>query len=52
MFGIGTSFWISLDGWKRKRRIEVGQFRKRGGVWWIRYCRNGRRIEESARTDK
>ena len=26
--------------------------RKRGGVWWIRYDRDGRRFEESARTDK
>jgi hypothetical protein len=30
----------------------MGQIRKRGGVWWIRYYRNGRRYEESARTDK
>lgn len=28
----------------------MGQLRKRGGVWWIRYYRNGRRFEESART--
>lgn len=30
----------------------MGQLRKRGGVWWIRYYRNGRRFEESARCDK
>src|SRR4051812_1460651 len=30
----------------------MGQLRKRGGVWWIRYYRDGRRHEESARTDK
>lgn len=30
----------------------MGQLRKRGGVWWIRYYRDGRRFEESARTDK
>ncbi|MCL4848087.1 MAG: tyrosine-type recombinase/integrase [Acidobacteria bacterium] len=30
----------------------MGQLRKRGGVWWIRYYRNGRRYEESAKTDK
>ena len=30
----------------------MGQVRKRGGVYWIRYYRNGKRIEESARTDK
>jgi integrase len=30
----------------------MGQIRKRGGVWWIRYYRDGRRFEESARTDK
>lgn len=29
----------------------MGQLRKRGDVWWIRYYRNGRRFEESARTD-
>jgi hypothetical protein len=27
----------------------MGQIRKRGGVWWIRYYRNGRRFEEKAR---
>lgn len=30
----------------------MGQLRKRGGVWWIRYYRDGVRHEESARTDK
>jgi integrase len=30
----------------------MGQIRKRGGVYWIRYYRNGRRFEESAQTDK
>jgi len=30
----------------------MGQIRKRGDVWWIRYYRDGRRFEESARTDK
>jgi integrase len=30
----------------------VGEVRKRGGVYWIRYYRDGRRIEESARTEK
>ena len=30
----------------------MGQIRKRGGVYWIRYYRNGRRHEESAHTDK
>src|SRR5262245_15037150 len=30
----------------------MGQIRKRGGVWWIRYYRDGRRYEESARTYK
>src|SRR5437870_3914638 len=30
----------------------MGELRKRGNVWWIRYYRNGRRFEESARTDK
>ena len=30
----------------------MGQLRKRGNVWWIRYYRSGRRIEESAETGK
>jgi hypothetical protein len=30
----------------------MGSLRKRGGVWWIRYYRNGKRYEESAHTDK
>lgn len=30
----------------------MGQIRKRGGVYWIRYYRDGRRYEESAKTDK
>jgi integrase len=28
----------------------MGQLRKRGKTWWIRYYRNGQRFEESART--
>lgn len=30
----------------------MGQIRKRGGIYWIRYYRNGKRFEESARTNK
>jgi integrase len=30
----------------------MGQIRKRGGVYWIRWYREGRRFEESAKTDK
>jgi hypothetical protein len=30
----------------------MGQLRRRGGVWWIRYYRNGRRHEESSRSEK
>src|SRR6267142_5201581 len=30
----------------------MGEIRKRGKTWWIRYYRNGRRFEESARTEK
>jgi hypothetical protein len=30
----------------------MGQIRKRGGVYWIRFYKNGQRLEESARTDK
>ena len=30
----------------------MGEVRQRGRIWWIRYYRNGRRHEESARTEK
>ena len=30
----------------------MGELRRRGNIWWIRYYRNGRRIEESAGTNK
>jgi integrase len=30
----------------------MGQIRKRGGVYWIRFYKNGQRLEESAHTDK
>lgn len=30
----------------------MGEIRKRGNTYWIRYYRNGQRYEESARTDK
>src|SRR5205809_639168 len=30
----------------------MGELRKRGNVWWIRYYRDGRRHEESARSYK
>jgi hypothetical protein len=30
----------------------MGQLRKRGNVWWIRYYRNGQRFEESADSSK
>lgn len=30
----------------------MGEIRKRGNTWWIRYYRNGKREEESAHTDK
>lgn len=30
----------------------MGELRKRGAIWWIRYYRNGRRYEESARSTK
>src|SRR5262249_39270442 len=31
---------------------NMGELRLRGKTWWIRYYRNGRRHEESARTEK
>jgi len=30
----------------------MGQLKKRGNVWWIRYYRDGRRYEESSRSTK
>src|SRR5688500_16414926 len=30
----------------------MGQLRKRGDKWWIRYSRNGKRYEESSHSDK
>jgi integrase len=30
----------------------MGQIRKRGRIWWIRYYRNGQRIEESSGSSK
>ena len=30
----------------------MGQIRKRGKVWWVRYYRNGKRHEESARSTR
>lgn len=30
----------------------MGELRKRGNVWWIRYYRNGRRHEESSRSTR
>ena len=30
----------------------MGEIRRRGRIFWIRYYRDGRRFEESARTDK
>ena len=30
----------------------MGQLRKRGSLWWIRYYRNGRRQEESRHSQK
>ena len=30
----------------------MGELKRRGQVWWIRYYRDGRRYEESAGSDK
>ena len=30
----------------------MGELRKRGSIWWIRYSRNVKRHEESSRSDK
>jgi integrase len=30
----------------------MGQLRKRGGVWWVRYYRSGKRYEESSGSEK
>ena len=38
---------------KTTNRPEVnGELRQRGRIWWLRYYRDGRRFEESSRTDK
>lgn len=50
-----TSSLTAVEDWTTaviKKAEPMGQLRKRGDVWWIRYYRNGRRFEESARTDK
>src|SRR5687768_7779431 len=35
-----------------KERLKMGSLRKRGGVWWIRYYRNGKRHEETSHSKK
>ena len=30
----------------------MGELRQRGPIWWLRYYRDGRRLEESSGTDK
>src|SRR6476659_2111774 len=30
----------------------MGQLKKRGEIWWVRYYRDGRRYEESSRSSK
>lgn len=30
----------------------MGELRQRGSIWWVRYYKDGRRFEESAKTDK
>ncbi len=30
----------------------MGQLRRRGSIWWVRYYRNGKRYEESSGSDK
>ena len=30
----------------------MGRLKRRGTIWWIRYCRDGRRYEESSGSDK
>jgi hypothetical protein len=29
----------------------MGELKKRGQIWWVRYYRNGRRHEESSHSD-
>src|SRR5262245_26877793 len=37
---------------QREADAAMGQLRKRGHLWWIRYYRNGARHEESSHSDK
>jgi hypothetical protein len=30
----------------------MGELKKRGQIWWVRYYRDGRRHEESSHSDK
>ena len=36
----------------RGEKLDMGQLKKRGRVWWVRYYRDGRRYEESSRSSK
>lgn len=35
-----------------RRSSEMGELRRRGNIWWVRYYRNGRRYEETSGSDK
>jgi hypothetical protein len=49
-FGVAWSSWRFTK--RTERRPYMGEIRKRGRIWWIRYYRNGQRIEESSGFDK
>jgi len=43
----------SLPGSRETRKeLAMGQLKRRGQTWWIRYYRNGRRFEESSGSKK
>jgi hypothetical protein len=59
-YGLIARIWIGSSNTGRKQpnfdasfTVEaVGEIRKRGRIWWIRYYRAGRRFEESSGSEK
>jgi hypothetical protein len=43
---------LKKAGTKGRKGVAMGELRQRGRIWWVRYYRNGRRHEESSRSDK
>src|SRR5215831_11336583 len=47
-----SNYAVNSDGAPEKEDRPMGEIRKRGGVYWVRYYRHGRRHEESTHSDK